>query len=75
MNSFEFENTIREITTFKDIIVVVTSKEIYLWKDGEIMEGTPIETDSFTSVCDLDKDGKTNLIISRDAFLYNFEIE
>ena len=39
------------------------------------MEGTPIETDSFTSVCDLDKDGKTNLIISRDAFLYNFEIE
>ena len=75
LDSFEFENTIREITTFKDIIVVVTSKEIYLWKDGEIMEGTPIETDSFTSVCDLDKDGKTNLIISRDAFLYNFEIE
>ena len=34
LNSFEFENTIREITTFKDIIVFVTSKEIYLWKDG-----------------------------------------
>ena len=73
--SSELNNTIQEVTTFKDIIVVVTSKEIYLWEDGEIMEGTPIETDGFSSVCDLDKDGKINIIISRDAFLYNFEIE
>jgi len=75
LHSFELNNTIQEITTFKDIIVVITSKEIYLWKDGQIMKGTPIETDRFTSVCDLDKDGKTNVIISRGTFLYNFEIE
>jgi hypothetical protein len=75
LHSFELNNTIQEITTFKNIIVVITSKEIYLWKDGQIMKGTPIETDRFTSVCDLDKDGKTNVIISRGTFLYNFEIE
>ena len=46
-----------------------------MWKDGKIKEGTPIETDGFTAVNDLDKDGKLNLISSRDAFLYNFEIE
>ena len=42
---------------------------------GEIKKGTPITTDGFAKVDDIDKDGKLNLIISRDAFLYNFEIE
>ena len=56
-------------------LIVITDKELYVWKNGEIKEGTPVTTDGFTQVGDIDKDGKLNLIISRDAFLYNFEIE
>ena len=56
-------------------LIVITDKELYVWKNGEIKKGTPITTDGFAKVDDIDKDGKLNLIISRDAFLYNFEIE
>ncbi|MBC8265600.1 MAG: hypothetical protein H8E84_01405 [Flavobacteriales bacterium] len=75
LHSFEVANSIKEISTFKENIIVITDKELYVWKDGEIKEGTPIITDGFAKVGDIDKDGKLNLIISRDAFLYNFEIE
>ena len=44
------------------------------WKDGEMKDGTPIVTDGFAEVSDIDNDGKLNLIISRDTFIFNFEI-
>ncbi len=75
LHSFEAANTIKEISTFQGNLIVITSKELYVWKDGAIKEGTPIITDGFAQVDDIDKDGKLNLIISRNAFLYNFEIE
>jgi hypothetical protein len=75
LHSFEAANTIKEISAFQGNLIVITSKELYVWKDGAIKEGTPIITDGFAQVDDIDKDGKLNLIISRNAFLYNFEIE
>ena len=75
LHSFEVASSIQEISTFMGNLIVITDKELYVWKNGEIKKGTPITTDGFTQVDDIDKDGKLNLIISRDAFLYNFEIE
>ena len=75
LHSFEVASSIQEISTFMGNLIVITDKELYVWKNGEIKKGTPITTDGFAKVDDIDKDGKLNLIISRDAFLYNFEIE
>ena len=75
LHTFELANRIEDISTFNDNLIIKTSAAIYVWKDGEIKEGTPIEANGLTAANDLDKDGKINLIISRDAFLYNFEIE
>ena len=75
LHTFELANSIKDIRTFNNNLIIKTNTAIYVWEDGKIKEGTPIETDGFTAVNDLDKDGKLNLISSRDAFLYNFEIE
>ena len=75
LHNFDVANNIVEISNFNGNLIVKTNEAIYVWKNGEIKEGMPIETDGFTAVNDLDKDGKLNLIISRDNFLYNFEIE
>jgi hypothetical protein len=75
LHTFELANRIEDINTFNDNLIIKTSVAIYVWKDGKIKEGTPIETNGLTVANDLDKDGKINLIISRDAFIYNFEIE
>ncbi len=75
LHSFEVASSIKEITAFNSNIIVKTNAALYLWKDGEMKDGTPIATDGFTVVNDLDKDNKLNLIISRDDFLYNYEIE
>ena len=75
LHTFELANRIEDISTFNDNLIIKTNTAIYVWKDGEIKEGTPIETNGLTTANDLDKDGKINLMISRDAFLYNFEIE
>lgn len=75
LHTFNLADKVEEISHYNGNLVIKTTAAIYVCEDGEIKEGTPIETDGFTLVNDLDKDGKLNLIISRDAFLYNFEIE
>ena len=75
LHTFELEHNIKDITTYNDNLIIKTNTTIYVWKEGEIRKGTPIETDGFTVGNDLDKDGKLNLIISRNSFLYNFEVE
>ncbi|OUV76081.1 MAG: hypothetical protein CBC83_00945 [Flavobacteriales bacterium TMED123] len=75
LHTFNLGYKVEEISHYNGNLVIKTTTSIYVCKDGEFKEGTPIETDGFTAVNDLDKDGKLNLIISRDAFLYNFEIE
>ena len=75
LHTFNVADKVEEISHYNGNLVIKTTAAIYVCEDGEIKEGTPIETDRFTLVNDLDKDGKLNLIISRDAFLYNFEIE
>ena len=74
LHSFEVADIIKEIFTFNGNLVVLTDIELYVWKDGEMKDGTPIVTDGFAEVSDIDNDGKLNLIISRDTFIFNFEI-
>ena len=71
----KIKDHIKEIYTYNNNLILVSSKELYILENGIIKKGTPITTDGLTTISDLDKDNKVNIIINRDAFLYNYEIE
>ena len=53
----------------------MTKEELYVLEEEKIKNGTPISINGFSTVDDIDKDKKVNMILNRGSILYNFEID
>ena len=72
--SFKVEKRIRQLLAIKGYIVLTTANQLYLCKNGKIIEGFPIYTDGFFNISDIDNNGKINIINSKHGSLYNYEL-
>jgi hypothetical protein len=74
LHSFYFKEKIKQLFTFSEYIVLSTTTQLYLYNNGDIVEGFPIDTDGFFNISDIDGNGKINIINSKHGSLYNFEL-
>ncbi len=74
-HDFELNQKITQLFTVKDYILSSTSDELYLYKNKEIIEGFPIETDGLFNFTDIENNGKMNIINSKHGTIYNYEIK
>jgi hypothetical protein len=74
LHSFKVEESIRQLLTINGYIVLTTTNQLYLCKNGEIIEGFPIYTDGFYNISDIDNNGKINIINIKHGSLYNYEL-
>jgi len=74
LHSFQLEEKIQQLFTSRGHIVLATSTQLYLYKEGAVVEGFPIDTDGFFNISDIDGNGKINIINSKHGSLYNYEL-
>ena len=72
--SFEVTNNITNLLIHNKGLVITTSNELYLWNANEITEGFPIATDGYFNIADIDNNGRTNILNTRNGFIYNYEL-
>lgn len=75
LHTVEVKQSIKNIMLFRDYLLIITESEVAVWQKGKIIYEFPLENPDFIVPSDLDQDGKINLIIGRDAFIYNLELE
>jgi hypothetical protein len=72
--SFEVANNITNLVIDNKGLVITTANELYLWNANEITEGFPIATDGYFNIADIDNNGKTNILNTKNGFIYNYEL-
>jgi len=72
--SFEVANNITNLVIDNKGLVITTADELYLWNANEITEGFPISTDGYFNISDIDNNGKTNILNTKNGFIYNYEL-
>ncbi len=72
--SFEVANNITNLVIDNKGLVITTANELYLWNANEITEGFPISTDGYFNISDIDNNGKTNILNTKNGFIYNYEL-
>ncbi|MEC9209606.1 MAG: hypothetical protein VX762_04190 [Bacteroidota bacterium] len=55
-------------------ITIMTNTSLYLIKNNKIVEGFPIDSDGYFNISDIDNNGKTNVINTKNNFIYNYEL-
>ena len=56
-------------------MVIQTRTEIFLFKDNELINGTPLKYDGTYSITNLSNNNKINILLTRKKVLYNYELE
>jgi len=72
--SFEVTNNIANLLIHNKGLVITTANELYLWNANEITEGFPIATDGYFNIADIANNGRTNILNTRNGFIYNYEL-
>lgn len=75
ISNTSFNDKIIHIQVFKKYIVVQTKNEIYLIRDGEIVDGTPLQCDGNFTITNLTNESKINILLTRKKVLYNYQLE
>ncbi len=70
-----FNNQIKGIEIFNNYMVIQTRNEIFLFKNNEIINGTPLKYDGTYSIANLSNNDKINILLTRKKILYNYELE
>ena len=71
----KFDNEIKGIEIFNNYMVIQTRTEIFLFKDNELINGTPLKYDGTYSITNLSNNNKINILLTRKKVLYNYELE
>ncbi len=72
--SFEMESNITNLLIDNKGLVITTGNKLYLWDTDKITDGFPIATDGFFNISDIDKNGKTNILNTKNGFIYNYQL-
>ena len=72
--SFEVTNNITNLLIDNKGLVITTDNELYLWNANKITEGFPIATDGCFNIADIKSNGKTNILNTKNGFIYNYEL-
>jgi len=74
IHSFELNNNITNLEINNRGLIFTNVNELYLWNTDGVVEGFPITSDGYFNIADIDNNGKTNLINTKNGFIYNYEL-
>ena len=74
-NYFDLKSKITDLSINNYGLMITTeSKELYMIKNKKIAEGFPININGYFNISDIDNNGKTNIITSKNGFIFNYEL-
>ena len=74
IHSFELNNNITNLEINNRGLIFTNENELYLCNTDGVEEGFPITSDGYFNISDIDNNGKTNLINTKNGFIYNYEL-
>lgn len=73
IGEIKIKEKISNIKFYKNKLIIISDKKAYLW-ENDFLKGSPIATDGYLNLDDIDNDGKMNIINIQKGSVYNYEI-